>query len=67
MGNVATNDKAVAFVYLLDSDNIFTPELVSNLNRSLEDIGAQIRDKKFPSSELQKQKIKTELNNLYIR
>lgn len=38
VGNVATNDRAVAFVYLMDSDNLFTPELIENLDRSLEDL-----------------------------
>lgn len=66
VGSVATNDKSIAFVYLLDSDNAFTPELVANLDRSLEDLAKQIREKVLPS-ELQDQRIKTELNNLYIR
>lgn len=45
---------------------MFTPELVANLNRSLKHLAAQIKEKISPS-ELQKQRIKTELNNLYIR
>jgi hypothetical protein len=28
VGNVATKDKAVAFIYLTDSDNTFTAELI---------------------------------------
>lgn len=38
VGNVATNDNAAAFVYLLDSANTFTTELITNLDRSLEDL-----------------------------
>lgn len=37
--NVATNNKATAFIYLMDSDNKFSPELVDKLGESLEDLG----------------------------
>ena len=40
VGDVSTNDKTVAFVYLLDSDNKFTTELIENLDRSLEELAA---------------------------
>jgi hypothetical protein len=51
VGNVVTNDKNVAFVYLLDSENAFTAKLVANIDLSLEDLASQIRDK-VPPSEL---------------
>ena len=38
VGNVATCDESVAFVYLLDSDNAFTVELVKNLDNSLNNL-----------------------------
>ena len=40
VGNAATNDRKVAFVYLLDSDNQFTRQLIENLDNSLVDISA---------------------------
>ena len=38
VGNVSTNEKSVAFVYLTDSDNLFTAALIQNLDKSLEDL-----------------------------
>ena len=38
VGNVSTNDKTNAFVYLLDSDNDFTAKLIINLDNSLNDL-----------------------------
>ena len=38
--NVATNNKTTAFVYLMDSDNRFSPELVNKLGESLKDLGS---------------------------
>ena len=66
VANVATDDQTIAFVYLTDSDNKFSSELVKNLNESLEDLGNQVKEK-FPLPELQQQIIEAELNNLYIR
>jgi hypothetical protein len=45
VGNVSTNDKTIAFIYLLDSDNTFTFELIANLDKSLEDLAEQIMEK----------------------
>jgi len=39
VANVATDNQTTAFVYLTDSDNKFSFELVKNLNESLEDLG----------------------------
>jgi hypothetical protein len=44
VGNVSTKDKTIAFVYLLDSDNKFTTELIDNLNRSLEELAEKIKE-----------------------
>lgn len=51
VGNVSNNDKTIAFVYLMDSDNKFTPELVANLNKSLEELAIKI-NVKVPHSKL---------------
>jgi hypothetical protein len=37
--NVATNNETDAFVYLMDSENKFSPELINKLNESLKDLG----------------------------
>ena len=66
VGNTATNDSKVAFVYLLDSDNQFTKHLVQNLDNSLEDISTQIKLKIAPS-EFRDQLVEAELKNVYIR
>jgi hypothetical protein len=44
VGNVSTNDITIAFVYLLDSDNKFTTELIDNLDQSLEELAAKIEE-----------------------
>jgi len=50
VGNVSTNDKTVAFIYLLDSNNKFTTELIVNLDKSLEKLAAKIKER-VPLSE----------------
>lgn len=67
VGNTAKSDPTVAFVYLLDSDNEYTAELMMKLQRSLDDLALKIVDDAVPPSELQKNIIQAELANLYIR
>lgn len=50
VGNISTNDKNVAFVYLLDSDNEFTAELIANLDKSLDELAAKLNEQ-VPLSE----------------
>ena len=50
VGNVSTNDKSLVFVYLLDSDNEFTAELIANIERSLEELAMKIKEQ-VPLSE----------------
>ncbi len=38
VGNVSTDERGLAFVYLMDSDNLFTAELIKNLDKSLDDL-----------------------------
>jgi len=66
VGNIAKSDPTVAFVYLFDSDNEYTAELMQKLQQSLDDLASKIQDI-VPPSELQKSIIQTELSNLYIR
>ena len=66
VGNTSDSDPTVAFVYLLDSDNEYTAELMQKLQNSLDDIGSKITCT-VPSSELQTSIIQIELSNLYIR
>ena len=66
VGNTAKSDPTVAFVYLLDSDNEYTVELMLKLQQSLDDLASKISDT-VPPSELQKSIIQTELANLDIR
>jgi hypothetical protein len=66
VGNTANSDPTVAFVYLLDSDNEYTAELMQKLQKSLDDLASKIIDA-VPSSEQQKHIIQVELDNLYIR
>jgi len=66
VGNAATNDPKVAFVYLLDSDNQFTRRLIQNFDNSLEDISTKIKLKIAPS-EFRDQLVEAELKNVYIR
>jgi len=66
VGNVSTNDKTITFVYLLDSDNKFTTELIVNLDKSLDELATKINEQ-VPLSEFREQRLKSELENLYIR
>ena len=61
----ANEDKDIAFVYLTDGGNIFSPALVENLNKSLATLDSKIRSK-FPSEE-HTELVKKALNNLYPR
>ena len=40
----ANKDKDVAFVYLTDAGNVFSPDLISNLNNSLTDLAEKIKE-----------------------
>jgi hypothetical protein len=61
VGSTANSDPTVAFVYLLDSGNEYTAELMQNLQKSLDDLASKIIEA-VPSYEQQKH-----LSNLYIR
>ena len=66
VGSTSDYDPTVAFVYLLDSDNEYTAELMQKLQNSLDDIASKITDT-VQLSELQTSITQTELSNLYIR
>ncbi len=53
IGNTVASDPAVAFVYLLDSDNEYTAELMLKLQQSLDHL-AQKTIEAIPPSEQQK-------------
>jgi hypothetical protein len=61
----ANKDKDVAFVYLTDAGNVFSLNLILNLNNSLADLAEKIKVH-LPYEE-QTLRIKQELANLYIR
>lgn len=49
VGDTATSDPTVAFVYLLDGDNEYTAELMLKLQKSLDDLASRIIDTVPPS------------------
>lgn len=66
VSNTANSDPTVAFVYLSDSDNEYTVELMKKLQKSLDDLTSKIIEA-VPPSEQKEHIIQAELANIYIR
>lgn len=56
VSNTATSDPTVAFVYLEDSSNEYTQELMHKLQKSLDDLAIKIKET-IPSSSKQQEVI----------